>query len=258
MANSVIRWTKDDRANLRRAVNNFNSKISRLEKLGRENLPEKVSYKELIGMSKSPENAIYSRNELRNTINSLKRFSKRGAEDIVKLPSGQELTRWERAELGYKKARAIRRLNREIDEVSATSWNFGLGDALLQTLEATKESIENISTKKGYELKMAKRLLESQSRADREIRKAIVWEQNFNKALDSLKNFENFDLLKDKLDSIKNPIKKWEYINQTEILKDLFLWYNTEEINNPSTQTYGGFISNQDAFNRALEDLGLL
>lgn len=262
MFQSVIRWTKDDKANLRKAVNNFNSKIKRLEALGKENLPDKVSYKELIGIGKLQEdgidNQIYSRQELNNVIRSLKRFSQRGAEDIVTLPSGEKLTRWERREIAYKKARAIRRINREIAELSPSSWNYGLGDTVIQALEGTRASLENLYNKKGYDFKIGKRILNAQARSDRDVRKALLWEQNFNKALETLKNFNNYDLLKEKLDSIKNPIKKWELINKSEILKDIFLWYNGEEASDPSTQTIGGFISNQDAFDRALEDLGLL
>lgn len=75
MAQSKIRWTKDDKKELQNAIRNFNSKISRLEKLDRElYLPEKINYKEV---SKD----IATRRELNRYINSLRRFSKRGAEN---------------------------------------------------------------------------------------------------------------------------------------------------------------------------------
>ena len=43
-----------------------------------------------------------------------------------------------------------------------------------------------------------------------------------------------------------------------EILKDIFLWTDTDKILNPSSQIYGGFKSDQEAFDTALEQLGLL
>ena len=55
------------------------------------------------------------------------------------------------------------------------------------------------------------------------------------------------------LKSIKNPVQFYNYIQQSETLQDIFLYYKDEA----NAQTYGGFKNNQNAFNKAIEDLGL-
>lgn len=259
MNDSVIRWTKDDKQNLRKAVNNFNSKIRRLERLGRENLPPKVSYKELAGVGKLQEDffsgEIYSRRELNNTIRSLQRFSRRGAEDLVTLPSGEVITKWQKRELGITKARATRSINKRISEID-TSW--GMGNREIQELKGFLNTVRNIENKKGYEFKRALKSLVNSARSDRELRLALNWRSNYLKRIEALKNFDNYSKLLDYINNFKNPIKLYEAIEKSEILNDLFLWTDSDKIKNPSAQTYGGFKSDQEAFNTALEQLGIL
>lgn len=255
MNESLIRWSKNDKQNLRKAVNNFNAKINRLEKLGRDNLPEKISYKELVGIGKLTDreydNQIYSRKELNNTIRSLQRFSKRGAEEEVTLKSGEKLTNWERREISIQKARATRSINNRIKEIDTT---FGMGNKEIQVLKGTLNSLQNIENKRGSEFKRALQTLKNNARSDRELRKAEVWKNNFLNNLDTLSSYENFGILKNAIDKIKNPIKLYEFISQSDILSDFFLWYKDRATSN----TIAGFSDNQEAFDNALEKLGLL
>ena len=57
---------------LRKAVNNFNAKVKRLEKAGNTNF-DRVKMKDI------KEN-IFKASDVRREVNKLKRFSKRGAE----------------------------------------------------------------------------------------------------------------------------------------------------------------------------------
>ena len=259
MNDSVIRWTKDDKQNLRKAVNNFNSKITRLERLGKENLPSKISYKELVGIGKLEDNVydneIYTRRELNNMIRSLERFTKRGAEEMVTLEGGQEVTKWQKRELAINKARATRNINKRLNEIDTT---FGMGNREIQELKGLLTSLHNIENKKGYDFKRSLQTLKNSARSDREVRAAIVWRTNYLKRVESLKNFENYDIFVEAIKKVKNPIKLYEMIEKSEILNDLFLWTDTDKILNPSTQTYGGFKSDQEAFNTALEQLSIL
>lgn len=259
MNDSIIRWTNDDKQNLRKAVNNFNRKIKRLEQLGKDNLPEKVSYKELVGIKKlvdsSYDREIYSRRELNNVIRSLQRFSKRGAEDIVTLKSGEQVTKWQKREIGIARSRATKSINRRIGEID-TSW--GMGNREIQELKGSLDSIRGIENKRGYEFRRALKSLENQARSDRELRLALNWKKNYLQRVESLQNFDNYDLFIIFLSKYKNPIKLYEQIEKSEILNDLFLWTDTDKILNPSTRTYGGFKSDQEAFNTALEQLGVL
>ena len=262
MNENLIRWSKDDKQNLRRAVNNFNSKIRRLEKLGRENLPEKVSYKELtkgtsevrdefgniIDYQKLP---ILSRNELRNTLKSLQRFTKRGAEEEVTLKGGEKVTAWEKRELSIQKQRATRSINKRISEIDTT---FGMGNKEIQELKGTLNSLKNIENKKGSEYKRALQTLKNNARSDRKLRKAEIWRNNFLNNLDMLSTYDNFELFKNAIDKIKNPIELYDFITQSDTLEDFFLWYRDKATSN----TIAGFKNNQEAFDNALQVLGLL
>lgn len=124
-----IRWQDKDLKELERAVRNFNAKISRLAKSNaslKNVLPEKVSKREL-------KELINTRSDLIRELNALKRFSKRGAEDLVKAPLNENevfITKWQKEELNRRvgiinrrrKARAL-----ELGKLEATSRGEKLG-----------------------------------------------------------------------------------------------------------------------------------
>ena len=88
-----IKWQQKDYLSLGRAVANFNKKINELQSEEKKlYLPELKNYKDI------KEN-IQTRSELNRVINSLKRFSKEGAEDLYTTKAGEQLTKWERQEL---------------------------------------------------------------------------------------------------------------------------------------------------------------
>ena len=90
---SKIRWQQKDYLSLGRAVANFNKKINELQSEEKKlYLPELKNYKDI------KEN-IQTRQELNRVINSLKRFSKEGAEDLYTTKAGEQITKWERQEL---------------------------------------------------------------------------------------------------------------------------------------------------------------
>ena len=73
-------------------------------------------------------------------------------------------------------------------------------------------------------------------------------------ALKEMSNYRNYKLLRDKLNSIENPIQFYNYVRQSNILSDLFLFYKDKA----TAQTYGGFKDNQEAFDTAIfEQLGI-
>ena len=90
---SKIKWQQKDYLSLGRAVANFNKKINKLQSEEKKlYLPELKNYKDI------KEN-IQTRSELNRVINSLKRFSKEGAEDLYVTKAGEQITKWERKEL---------------------------------------------------------------------------------------------------------------------------------------------------------------
>ena len=68
-----------------------------------------------------------------------------------------------------------------------------------------------------------------------------------------MSGYKNYKLLKEKLEGIENPIQFYNYVKQSDIISDLFLFYKDKA----TAQTYGGFVDNQEAFNTALEQLGI-
>lgn len=109
-------WKQDKREELRKAVRNFNDKIRRLEKKDPKNkaaLPEKVKLKEL-------ESLLETKHDFNREINSLRRFSERGAEKLVKMPNNAydsvKITKWQRDDMRRRK-RTINRNRKKRKEL---------------------------------------------------------------------------------------------------------------------------------------------
>ena len=108
MADGQINWKQGDFVRLGRAVAQFNKKVNELNREEKKlYLPETISYTE------AKEN-ITTRRELNRLINSLRRFQREGAEDLYKTQSGEEITKWERRELGIQSRIAQTRLQNEL------------------------------------------------------------------------------------------------------------------------------------------------
>lgn len=246
MAQNLIRWKRGDYVKLSRAVSNFNKRIKELQVNELDYLPDLKDYKEI------KEN-IYSRAELNRIINSLKAINKDHAFDIYTTESGVELTKWEAKEIKKAQRRALQNIGKEIASIEEGRKSIGMGDERLRELEASKKSIEDIEKKKGYEFERAKNRAFELGKKDRELKQDSLFMENFLKALEETSDFENYDKLKDKLNSIKNPTKFYEFIKQSNIFMDLFIWYHDKS----GTIVYGAFATNEDAFNEGLEQLGI-
>jgi len=98
-----IRWNDADSKELERVVRNFNSKINRLSKKNPEMknaLPDKVTVRQL-------KELINTRQDLKRELNSLKRFSKRGSEEILIIPDTEynlKTTKWQKNEMSRRLA----------------------------------------------------------------------------------------------------------------------------------------------------------
>lgn len=244
---SVIRWNRSDYAKLSYAVRQFNKTIGKLENIDRNILPEEMNYRELRAN-------IYSRSELNRIIKSLRRFSTQTRQqEVVIIPSGEELTRWEVSELKKAQKRAIANIQGKQREIIEDMSNV-MGDTEYKRLKRTRQSIEDLFNRSGSEFTRTAGRTLSWGRKDYDLRRAEIYRENFMESLKKMSNFDNYDLLVKKLEKIENPIKFYEYIEKSDILSDLFLYYNDQ----PTSQTYGGFSSNQEAFDTAIfEQLGI-
>lgn len=112
-----IRWKPDDDKQLRKAVKNFNAKISRLEKKDPSNknaLPSRVTVKQM-------KELISTRQDLNREINSLKRFSRRGSEELITAPGNKynlKITKWQKEEMVRRAATINRKRKRKLREVA--------------------------------------------------------------------------------------------------------------------------------------------
>lgn len=133
-----IRWTDADNQEIAKAVKNFNAKITRLEKkLGpqKENaLPERVSAKAL-------KELVTTRRDLKRELNALRRFSKRGAEELVQLPDNDyntTITKWQRNEmsrLGAIRNQKRKERYKDVFDLPAMSGGKELGYTVGQQME---------------------------------------------------------------------------------------------------------------------------
>ncbi len=155
---SRIRWTSADEQELRRVVKNFNAKISRLEKKNpheKDALPERVTVRQI-------RELITTRQDLRRELNALQRFSRRGAEELVPVPSNKynlQITRWQRTEMqrraGVINRRRKKRLNEIIDieaesrgeKLGYTIGDIGMGKAEELSLSPVKAFTPSMSRK---------------------------------------------------------------------------------------------------------------
>lgn len=247
MADSLIRWKRGDYVKLSKAVASFNRKINELDVNEAKYLPNMQNYKEL-------KESIMSRKELNRVVKALRRFNIEGVEAPVKLPSGEILTKWEYHEVKLARNRAIRQLETEKASITLGQKWKGMGDERISQIDSTIASMKGLELKSGAYFKNTLKSIIREGSFDKGLNEAEQFRINFINALEELSTYDNYELLKDKLDSIKNPEQFYDYISKSEVLSDLFLYYKDKA----TAQTYGGFASNQDAFNYALEELGLM
>lgn len=241
MADSKIKWKRGDFIRLGRAVSDFNKKINKLN--AEENklyLPEKINYKE------AREN-IFTRKELNRLINSLRRFQKEGAEDLYITQSGEDMTKWERRELGIQSRVAQTRLKAELKKLNEPTENgysrIQMGSIRAREIEAQIKNLKQIETKVGFEFNKLKRRIASMGASDYTMKKAIVFRENYIKEMEKYSHFDNYDKLMKKLNSFTNPVSFFNFVSKNELTGDLT--YQSDE-------TY-----TQEAFNSFVQDFGI-
>ena len=123
---SKIRWRESDLDELQRTIKNYNAKIAYHSKKSPDNaeyLPSKITKKEAL-------EKIETRSEFNRFVNSLQRFSRKGAEEIIKSERGANMTKWAHQEykLGERldNARKAREL-KKLEEQEVTSRGKGTG-----------------------------------------------------------------------------------------------------------------------------------
>jgi hypothetical protein len=239
MAQSQIKWKRGDYIRLGRAVSDFNKKINELQQ--EENklyLPTPLAY------SNVKEN-ITTRQELNRMINSLRRFQREDAGELYITEAGEQITKWERRELGYQVSIAKRRLNKELASLNEpTLGGFSrvqMGSVRAREIEAQIKSLGKLENKTGFEFNRLKKSIRFQGASDYTMKKSIVYRENYINEMKKYSNFDNYDKLMNKLQSISNPISFYDFVSKNELTKDLT--YNSD------------MFYSQAEFNRFVSDL---
>lgn len=241
MAQSEIRWKRGDYIRLGRAVSDFNRKINKLQT--EENklyLPDTISYQNL------KEN-ITTRQELNRMVNSLRRFQREDATELYTTQAGEQITKWERRELGIQTGIAKRRLNRELSQLNEPMESgysrVQMGSMRANQIQAQIRRLNKLENLKGSEFKNLKKSIRTQGTSDFSMKRAITYRENYIREMKKYSGFDNYDKLMEKLNSIKNPIDFYDFVSKNEITKDLTY---------QSDQYYA-----EQEFNLFLEDLGI-
>lgn len=123
-------------------VNNFNAKLRRLKAKN----PSKVDfYPDTISI-KDIRSKISTRADFNRVVNSLKRFSKRGSEELTTTKGGVTLTKYELKELHIKRSVVNRRRSQEVKRLGLTL-ERGLKTQVDKQQLTPKKKVETVNLK---------------------------------------------------------------------------------------------------------------
>lgn len=237
---SKIRWEKSDSDELSRAVKNFNAKLSRLEKKNPEiknALPERAKVRQLKKM-------INTRQDLKREINALKRFSKKGSEEIETYGDYNiKVTKWQKNEINRRLPTINKRRKERLDyleqldllsggeELGYKKGELGMGRLERVDLEPMKGLTKGMS-QRDLKAKWSNILKESQSDFLR--KKDYQCRENYIKGLEE--NFQEKD--------IKKMVEKLEKMDIDDFLYTFYSDQNADfdEIYYPNEDEYQGYL----------------
>ncbi len=195
-----INWRESDRAELNRVVKNFNAKINRLAKKNPEIanvLPEKIVISEL-------KELINTRQDLHRELNALKRFSRRGSEQIVVVENNDynlQTTKWQKTEMNRRVGIINRRRKSRLEELANLEMTsrgeslgyvrgaIGMGKATEVSLSPMNAFTRRMSQR---DLKMKWKAILRESQTDYFTQKDFRLRNNYIKALEQ--NFNVNDI----------------------------------------------------------------
>lgn len=233
-----IRWKRGDYVSLGRAVSDFNKKVNRLEADKRKlYLPVLLNYNEV------KEN-IKSRQELKRVVNSLRRFLKEGAEDVVTTDGGVKITKWEKNELSMLKRSSSRHLRKEIEKQVGIAGPYQTTEE--RRLRANLNSLNNLTKAGKEEFNRIKKRLHYFGASDYELKKAIIWKENYLRVIKNYSGYQGYEELMELLRNYSNPIQFFElFENSTSTIINDYLDYISDEM------------IKQNEFNVLLRELGI-
>lgn len=205
-----IRWRESDEQELRRVVKNFNAKITRLAKNNPqiENvLPDKIKVAQL-------RELISTRQDLNRELNALKRFSKRGAEQIVNVPDTDynlKITKWQKTEMNRRIGIINRKRKKRLEDIQNTEMTsrgepLGYTRGQLGMGRVTENALKpmNAFTRKmnQADLKWKWKGIMKESQSDFFTKKDFMLRENYIKALKQNYNVNDIQDIIDEIESM--------------------------------------------------------
>lgn len=233
---SDYKLSRGDYISLGKAVAKFNRTINELKtEENKTYLPEKLEYKDV------KKNIVVKR-DLDRYIKNLRNFSKETS-DIYLTEAGEKITTWERDVLKQESNIALRRMNKQLKTVSKYD------KETIETLKANIKNIKSLEKQNKEEFKRTVQRLHKIGISGYQMKKAIQYKENYLKALEELKNYKNYNKFMKVLNRYKNPISFYNFIQKSDIMSDLFVYYKGGE-----GIIIGNFASSEDSFDYALEN----
>ena len=150
-----MRWKRKDYLTLEKAIQDFNTKIKKLQKEeAKPYLPEELKLSDV-------RETIVSRSELKRFLASLRDFKVKGAEKKVVLEGGEEITDWEQKQLQKQRKIMQARLKKEMAELNVPlESGFSraqMGSFKFAELQAKMDQVLAVEKKKGQAFERAKK-----------------------------------------------------------------------------------------------------
>lgn len=173
-----IKWRDTDKKELAKAVRKFNAKRTRLIKQVpelEEFLPPKQSTKDI-------KNAVKTRRDFINALNSLERFMRKGAEKPIVTKEGVKTTEYEKREIEIKVRAINQRRAAELKKAAPSTEKGTMGTVRNNNLRPKKYDIDKI---KKSDWKKFVESVEKQSKDSYNANKYERYKNNFMKGLEN-------------------------------------------------------------------------
>lgn len=173
-----IKWRNTDEKELAKAVRKFNAKRTRLLKQVpelEEFLPPKASTKEI-------RKSVQSRRDLKNELNSLERFMRKGAEKPIVTKEGIKTTVYEKKEISIKVRAINQRRAAELKKAAPSTEKGTMGTVRENNLKPKQYDIDKI---KKSDWKKFVESVEKQSKDSYASDRYDRYKENFIKGLEN-------------------------------------------------------------------------
>ena len=110
---------------------------------------------------------------------------------------------------------------------------FKMGNEEYRKLQSQLKSIQNLYNKKGKAFKDIVAQIENLGSSDYEIRKALLYKENYLKMFEQFKNSSYYEALLKKLQSFENPItffNKISSLDYGEYIADIKFMYDSSQV----------------------------